>query len=173
VPGGFATERTCKAHDRASSHPRAPLGDPVVDERVTGTAGAAEGNSRPRRERFGQGGPNCTIGAWRTPIRQWELDHLEEKVRAADVHLNRLKRMAGDYPSATWENEMLNHDAEKALRSLLVFAQSLPQFNSDTVFPVNLQLLDQIQLAANGLVELIHHFMATHRQAEKPIPSDA
>ena len=106
-------------------------------------------------------------------FRQWELDHLEEKVRAADVHLNRLKRMAGEYPSATWENEMLNVDAEKALRSLSVFAQSLQQFNSDTVYPINLQLLDQIQLAANGLVELIHHFMATHRQAEKPVPAEA
>ena len=63
-------------------------------------------------------------------FRQWELDHLEEKVRAADVHLNRLKRMAGDYPSATWENERLNHDAEKALRALLVFAQSLQRGRS-------------------------------------------
>jgi acetoin utilization deacetylase AcuC-like enzyme len=105
-------------------------------------------------------------------FRQCDLNNLEEKVRAADVHLNRLKRMAGEYPSATWENEMLNVDAEKALRSLMVFAQSLQQFNSDTVYPINLQLLDQLQLAANGLVELIHHFMATHRQAEKPVPID-
>jgi acetoin utilization deacetylase AcuC-like enzyme len=99
-----------------------------------------------------------------------ELDHLEEKVRAADVHLNRLKRMAGQYPSATWDNEMLNLDAEKTLRALLVFIESLQHFNSDTVYPINGQMLDQIQLAAAGLVELIHHFMATHRQAEKPIP---
>jgi len=105
-------------------------------------------------------------------FRQWDLNNLEEKVRAADVHLNRLKRMAGEYPSATWENAMLNVDAEKALRSLMVFAQSLQQFNSDMVYPINLQLLDQIQLAANGLVELIHHFMATHRQVEKPISAD-
>ena len=103
-------------------------------------------------------------------FRQMELDHLEEKVRAADVHLNRLKRMAGQYPSATWENEMLNLDAEKTLRTLLVFIESLQHFNSDTVYLINGQMLDQIQLAAAGLVELIHHFMATHRQAEKPIP---
>ena len=141
------------------------------DQAATPATVAAEGEVRPadvKRTR-------ATLRKVETQLRfrQWELDHLEEKVRAADVHLNRLKRMAGDYPSATWENEMLNHDAEKALRALLVFAQSLQQFNSDTVFPVNLQLLDQLQLAANGLVELIHHFMATHRQAEKPIPSDA
>jgi hypothetical protein len=105
-------------------------------------------------------------------FRQWDLNNLEEKVQAADIHLNRLKRMAGEYPSGTWENEMLNVDAEKALRSLMVFAQSLQQLNSDTVYPINLQLLDQLQLAAHGLVELSHHFMATHRQAEKSISAD-
>jgi hypothetical protein len=41
------------------------------------------------------------------------------------------------------------------------------------VYPINIQLLDQLQSAAHGLVELSHPFMATHRQAEKAISVDA
>jgi hypothetical protein len=66
---------------------------------------------------------------------------------------------------------MLNLDAERTLRAILVFIESLQHFNSDTVYPINWQTLDQIQLAAAGLVALIQDFMAIHRLAEKPVPA--
>ena len=109
----------------------------------------------------------------RLRFRQIDLDLLEEKIRAADVHLDRLKRMAGEYPSAVWENDRLNLDADRALRALMIFAESLQRFDSENVYPINWEMLDRIVVAAAALVELIRDFKANHRQAEKPLPADA
>lgn len=95
--------------------------------------------------------------------RQEELNRIEHDIQAAEANLGSFRQKLREISSAEYENQRLNMDAEKVLREIVLFGTTLNLYESDEIFPVNWNLLDQIVLGAQSLAALTEQFKQSRR----------
>ena len=103
--------------------------------------------------------------------RQQELNRLERDIQAAENNLDSFRQKLRDISSAEYENQRLNMDAEKVLREIVLFGTTLNLYESDEIFPVNWNLLDQIVLGAQSLTALTEQFKQNRHLSERVVGS--
>lgn len=104
--------------------------------------------------------------------RQAKLDQLERDIQYAENSLASFRQKLREISSAEYENQRLSIDAEKVLREIVLFGTTLNLYESEEIFPVNWQLLEQIIVGAESLAARVAQFRASHRLSEKPIPAE-
>ena len=101
--------------------------------------------------------------------RQEELNRIEHDIQAAEANLGSFRQKLRDISSAEYENQRLNMDAEKVLREIVLFGTTLNLYESEEIFRVNWNLLDQIVLGAQSLAALTEQFKQNRRLSERVV----
>ena len=101
--------------------------------------------------------------------RQEALNRIEHDIQAAEANLASFRQKLREVSSAEYENQRLNIDAEKVLREIVLFGTTLNLYESEEIFPVNWNLLEQIVLGAESLAALVDQFKQSRRLSERVV----